>query len=65
MYRTTTQPGDRRSDKDDEMIAVFQVNQSARTVMKLLKVPLLHCRSFLKGAVKEIVSTFELEQGPN
>ena len=45
MYRTTTQPGERRSEKDDEMIAVFQINQSARTVMNLLKVPLFHCKS--------------------
>ncbi|KAK9895615.1 hypothetical protein P389DRAFT_170324 [Cystobasidium minutum MCA 4210] len=50
MYRTTTQPGERRSEKDDEMIAVFQINQSARMVMDLLKVPLFHWSELIKGS---------------
>lgn len=44
MYRTTSEPDRARTNGDEEGTAVFQLNQSARVVMKMLKVPLFHCK---------------------
>jgi hypothetical protein len=50
MYRTTTEPNKARGDGDEEATAVFQLNQSARMLMKKLKVPLLNCKQNELGA---------------
>ena len=48
MYRTTTAPF-KPGNKDAEAIVVFQLNQSAKTLMRLLRVPLFHWADLARG----------------
>ena len=48
MYRTTTIP--RKEDRgDSEPISVFQLNQSSRALMKMLKVPIFNWSDLARG----------------
>lgn len=44
MYRTTTTSSHTISQTIDYSVAVSQINQSARALMKQLRIPLFHCK---------------------
>lgn len=43
MYRTLPELSKRRDWNDDELISIYEMNQSARAVMKMLGIPLFNC----------------------
>lgn len=45
MYRVTTQVRGPRDKDDTEMIGVYQLNESAKALMRTLKIPLFNCHS--------------------
>lgn len=45
MYRTLPELSKRRDWNDDELISIYEINQSARAVMKLLGVRIFNCGS--------------------
>ena len=45
MYRTLPELSKRRDWNDDELISIYEMNQSARAVMKMLGIPLFNCKS--------------------
>ena len=49
LYRTTTSPRPTPDDADNRPIAMFQINQSARALMKKMNIPLLNWADLIQG----------------
>ena len=45
MYRTLPELSKRRGWNDDELISIYEMNQSARAVMRILGIPIFNCES--------------------
>lgn len=43
LYRTTTRLNGIRAKDDNEMVTIFQQNESAKALMKALGIPVLNC----------------------
>lgn len=66
MYRTLPELSKRRGWNDDELISIYEMNQSARAVMRILGIPIFNWSDLVRGANEhEDLVHYKVNSRPN